>query len=78
MSGKSLKFDEFEVNKKDFHVSKQPIGIYSVDINRIATASKIEPADKSFKYFIGYADDDIIRSLRIKLPQMNGFIKYSE
>ena len=30
----------------------------------------------SFKYFIGYNDDDVIRSLCIKLPQMVGYVKH--
>ena len=29
----------------------------------------------SFKHFIGYTDDDVIRSLRIKFPQMIGYAK---
>ena len=32
----------------------------------------------SFKYLIGYNDDDGIRPLCIKLPQMIRFIKYFE
>ena len=31
---------------------------------------------KSFKYFIGSSDNDDIRQLCIKLPQMIGFVKY--
>ena len=30
----------------------------------------------SFKYFLGYSDDDIIRPLCKKLPQMIGYVKY--
>ena len=30
----------------------------------------------SLKYFIGYNDDDIIRPLCIKLPQMTGCVKH--
>ena len=30
---------------------------------------------KSFKYFIGYNDDDVIRPLCIKLSQMVGYVK---
>ena len=29
----------------------------------------------SLKYFIGYNDDDVIRSLCTRLPQMIGYIK---
>ena len=30
----------------------------------------------SFKHFIGYNDDDVFRSLCIKLPQMIGYVKH--
>ena len=33
---------------------------------------------KSFKYFIRYNDDDVIRSLCIKLSQMNGYVRKFE
>ena len=29
-----------------------------------------------FKYFIGYNDNDVIRPLCIKLPQMIGYVKW--
>ena len=32
----------------------------------------------SFKYFIGYNDDDVISDLCIMLPQMIGQVKYFE
>ena len=31
---------------------------------------------KSFKYFIGYNVDDVIRSLCVILPQMTGYVKH--
>ena len=34
MSGKTLKFDNTEVNKKEFHDSKQAIDLNSVDIKK--------------------------------------------
>ena len=39
--------------------------------------SKEEPYDTndSFKYFIGYNDNDIIRPLCVRLPQMTGYIR---
>ena len=33
---------------------------------------------KSFKYFIRYNDNDVIRSLCIKLSQMNGYVRIFE
>ena len=58
MSRKTLKFDDAEINKKEFHASKQPVGIHSADINRIAISDKFKHSNKGVKYFIGYAVDD--------------------
>ena len=76
MSKKTLKFDNFEVNKKEFHAYKQPIALDSVFINKIVLSDRFEHSDTGFKYFIGYKDDNIIRPLCIILPQMSGYIKY--
>ena len=42
--------------------------------------SKEEPygTKNSFKYFIGYNDNDVIRPLCIKLPQMTGYVRKFE
>ena len=71
MSKKTLKFDDAEVNKKEFHVSKQPIALYLVNINQIVISDKFEHSDKSTKYFTVFKDDDIIKPLCIALPQMS-------
>ena len=77
MSGKTLKFDNTEVNKTEFHNSKQAIDLNSVDIKKV-TSDKFKPSDKGFKYFFGCKDDNIVRPLCIILPQMSGYIKYFE
>ena len=63
MSGKTLKFDNIEVNKKEFHASKQPIDLNIVDKNKIIIFDKIKHIDTGFKCFIGYEDDNIVRPL---------------
>ena len=47
-----------------------------MDVNKVLF-SKEEPycTKNLFKYFIGYSDDDIIRRLCIKFPQMIGYVK---
>ena len=49
--------------------------IDDIDVNKILV-SKNEQYDKynSFKYFIGYNDNDVIRPLCLKLSQMTGYI----
>ena len=46
--------------------------------DKIFVSDKFKYGDNGSKYFIGYLDDDddVIRPLRIILPQMSGYIKY--
>ena len=76
ISKKTLKFDNVEVNKKEFHSSKQPFTLNLVNVNQIVVSDKSKHSDKGFKYFVGYKDDNIIRPLCIILPQMSGYKKY--
>ena len=78
MSEKTLKFDNIEVNKKEFHKSKQPINLDLQYVNQIVISDKVKHTDYGFKHFIGYKKGDIVRPLCIILPQMNGYIKYIE
>ena len=78
MSEKTLKFNDIRVNKKEFHKSKQPVEIMSVNIDQIVVSDKFKHSDKGFKYFIGYREGGIVKPLCIILPQMNAYIKYFE
>ena len=62
-----------------FTKTKKLSKIGDVDVNKILV-SKEEPygTKNSFKYFIGYDDNDVIRSLCIKLSQMTGYVRKSE
>ena len=76
MSEKTLKCDNVEVNKKEFHKSKQPIDLNLVNVDQVLISDKFKHSDDDFKYLIGYKKNNIIRSLCIILPQMSGYIKY--
>ena len=78
MNEKTLKFKNIRGNKKEFHKSKQPDDLASVNVDRIVISGKFKHRDEGFKYFIGYKKDEIIKRLCIVLPQMNGYIKYFE
>ena len=78
MSEKTLKFDNIRVNKKEFHKSKQPVDLMSVNVDQIVVSDKFKHSDEGFKYFIGYQEDEIVKPLCIILPQMTGYIKYFE
>ena len=78
MNEKTLKFSNIKIIKKEFHKSKQAIDLDSVTTDKIVVSDKFRHNEESYKYFIGYEEDAIIRPLCIILPQMNGYIKYFE
>ena len=78
INGKTLKFDNIRANNKEFHRSKQQIGLMSVNVDQIVVSDIFKHNDKSFKYFIGYQEGEIVKPLCIILPQMTGYIKYFE
>ena len=53
MSEKTLKLDNFRLNKKEFHKSKQPINLDLVNVDQIVVSDKFKHSDDGFKYFIG-------------------------
>ena len=78
MSEKTSKLDNIRVNKKEFHKSKQPIHLMSINADQIVTSDRFKDSDDGFKHSIGYQEGKIIKPLCIILPQMSGYIKYFE
>ena len=78
MSEKTLKFNNIRLNKKEFHKSKEPIDLMSVNVDQIVVSDKFKHNNEGFKYFIGYQEGEIVKPLCIILPQMSGYIKYFE
>ena len=78
MSEKTLKFNNIRLNKKEFHKSKEPIDLFSVNVDQIVVSDKFKHNNKVFKHFIGYQEGEIVKPLCIILPQMSGYIKYFE
>ena len=76
MSLTKIKFGNKEINKKGFYSSKEAIFLDSVDLSKIVISKKWKIDDKTYKYFCGYLNNDVIKSLCVILPQMNGCIKY--
>ena len=64
MNGKNINFEDKNIKKSD------------IDINKILVSKK-EPfgTNNALKYFIGYNDNDVIRPLCLRLPQMTGYAK---
>ena len=76
MSGKNISFDDKKIKKSDFCKNKKIFQIDDIDVNKILVSKK-EPYGKknALKYFIGYNDNDVIRPLCLRLPQMTGYAK---
>ena len=74
MSGKNINFDDKKIKRSSFYKNKNINNIEDIDVNNILVSKK-EPygTENSNKYFIGYNDNDNIRSLCIRLPQMTGY-----
>ena len=55
--------------KSDFYKNKKVTKIYDIDVNEILVSKEESYGTKnSFKYFIEYNHNDVIRPLCIKLP----------
>ena len=75
---KTLKFNNIRLNKKEFHKSKEPIDLMSVNVDQIVVSDKFKHNNESFKYFIGYQENEIVKPLCIiiaKVREFDGKIK---
>ena len=81
MNRSSINFNNKKIKKSDFYnKNKNIFNINDTDINKILVSKKeIYSKYNSFKYFIGYNDNDVIRPLYLGLSQMTGYInKFDE
>ena len=76
MSGKNINFDDKIIKRSTFYKNKKIYSTDDIDVNNILVSKK-EPygTKNSHKYFIGYNDNDNIRPLCIRLPQMTGYAR---
>ena len=71
MSGKNINFNDKNIKRSTFYKNKTINNIEEIDINNILVSKKESCGNKnSFKYFIRYNDNAIIRPLCIMLPQL--------
>ena len=82
MSGNNINFHDKKIKISDFYKNKNKkiFNIDSINVNKILVSKKVSYGkNNSFKYFIGYNDNDIIRPLFAKLPQTTSYInKYKD
>ena len=68
MTKKIIKSDFYNKNKQIFNID-------NIDVNKLLVSKKEQYGKyNSFKYFIGYNDNDVIRPLYLEFSQMNGYI----
>ena len=75
MNGKNITFDDKKIKKSDFYKKKKVL-IDNIDVNKILVSKK-EPygTKNALKNFIKYNDNDVVRPLCAKLPQMSGYAR---
>ena len=77
MSGLRIIFDDKKIKKNIFYRSRKPFNASDIDVNKTIISKEVVNGTKnSLKYFIGYMnEDDVIRPVLLKLPQMIGYLK---
>ena len=82
MGGKNINFDDQKFRKSTFYKNKAINNIDDINVNNILVSNILLVITKesygnkdSVKYFMGYNDNDIIRPLCIKLPEMTGYCR---
>ena len=76
MNGKNINFDNKNIRRGNFYnKNKKIFNIDDIDINRILVSKKEQYGKyNSFKYFIGYNDNNVIGPLYLFLSQTTGYI----
>ena len=76
MSGKNINFNDKKIKKSISYKNKKIYSTDDIDVNNILVSKKESYGTKnSLQYFIGYNDNDNIRPLCIRLPQMTGYAR---
>ena len=75
MSGKNINFDDKKIKKSTFYKNKTINTIENIANNILVSKKEPYGNKSSVKYFIGYNDNDIIRPLCIRLPQVTVYAR---
>ena len=76
MNRNNINFHNKKIKKSNFYnKNKKMFNIDDIDVNKILVSKKEQYGKyNSFKYFIGYNDNDVVRPLYLGLSQMTGYI----
>ena len=72
MAEQTLKFSNIRINKKEFHKSKQPIDLMSVNIDQIIVLTSLNIVKKIISIILVIKKMRLLNPLCIILPQMSG------
>ena len=76
MNGNSITFDNKNIEKSE---NKKIFNVDDINVNKILVSKKEQYGKyNSFKYFIGYNDNDVIRPLYLFISQTTGYINKFE
>ena len=80
MNGKNINFNDKKIKKSNFYnKNKKIFNKNDIDTNKILVSKKEQYGKyNSFKYFIGYNDNDVIRPLYLFISQTTGYINKFE
>ena len=80
MSENSIIFGDKKIKQSDFYNKNNKIfNKTDIDVNKILVSEKEKYGKyNSFKYFIGYNDNDVIRPLYLFISQTTGYINKFE
>ena len=80
MNRNSIIFNNKNIKKSDFYNRNQKIfNIDDIDVNKMLVSKKEQYGKyNSFKYFVGYNDNDVIRPLYLFISQTTGYINKFE
>ena len=75
MNGKNINFDNKNIKKSNFYnKNKKIFNIDDINVNKILVSKKEQYGKyDSFKYFIGYNDNGVIRPLYLFLSETAGY-----
>ena len=67
----SIIFDDKKIKKNIFYRNRGSYNVSHIDVDKILISKEVVYGTKNlFKYFIGYFDEDVMRPLLLKLPQI--------
>ena len=75
MNRKSINFDNKNIKRSDFYNKNRILNRDDIDVKKILVSKKEQYGEyNSFKYFIGYNDNNVIRPLYLELSQITRYI----